>query len=481
MASDPEVIVQVRQADEEFQNLMAYVRGPESRSATAFEAELHVFRALMALGVQLLAVFFAVRSQASAAEQAPAVPHSWRSTTYLSVFGRLSVRRAYYWNKATGGTCPLDETLSPPARRYSDLLRDWLEFALTSEAYDQAVAFLERILGFSLAKHALERLAAEDAADVAAFYDQKPPPPVEEEASILVVQVDGKGVRMVKDEDGIRRTEKKEAVVSGIYTIASHRADPAAIADTLAGNDVDTANVAPKEPRPEPVAKQLRATLAGKDVAFDRLTHAVQGRDGPHVQHRVALSDGAPALQERVGSFLPGFTLILDIVHVKDYVRDASVALLGADDPLLGDFISCRLLEILTGRLERVLVIFEDRIHRTRDLSATEEKVVATAIGYLRNTADYMNYDHYLALGWPIATGVAEGGCGHLVKHRMEGPGMKWRPSGAQAVLDLRSVRVNGDWDAYQQFRRDRAHCSRYGSTTGHRQPVELEALALAA
>jgi len=211
MARDPDLIVQVRQAEEEFRSLMSYVRGPESRSATAYEAEQHVFRALLALGVRLLAVFFAVRAQASAAQQAPATPHSWRSTIYLSVFGPLVVRRAYYWSAATRGSCPLDAELSLPARRYSDLLRDWLEFALTSEAYDQAVAFLERILGFSLAKHALERLAAEDAADVAAFYDQKPAPPVEEEASILVVQVDGKGVRMVlEDDDGVRRTEKKE-------------------------------------------------------------------------------------------------------------------------------------------------------------------------------------------------------------------------------------------------------------------------------
>lgn len=82
---------------------------------------------------------------------------------------------------------------------------------------------------------------------------------------------------------------------------------------------------------------------------------------------------------------------------------------------------------------------------------------------YLCNNADYMHYDVYLARGWPVASSLAEGTCGHLVKDRMERAGMRWRPPGAQAVLDLRSVRVNDDWDEYQAYRRHREHERLYG------------------
>ncbi len=75
--------------------------------------------------------------------------------------------------------------------------------------------------------------------------------------------------------------------------------------------------------------------------------------------------------------------------------------------------------------------------------SRPEEEQVKTAITYLRNNAEHMRYQDYLAQGWPIATGIVEGGCGHLVKDRMERAGMKWCPPGAQAVLDLRAVRAN--------------------------------------
>ena len=67
-----------------------------------------------------------------------------------------------------------------------------------------------------------------------------------------------------------------------------------------------------------------------------------------------------------------------------------------------------------------------------------------------------MRYDEYLAKGYPIASGVIEGACRHLVKDRMERAGMHWTRTGAQAMLDVRSIHVNGDWDQYQTFRIER-------------------------
>ena len=64
-----------------------------------------------------------------------------------------------------------------------------------------------------------------------------------------------------------------------------------------------------------------------------------------------------------------------------------------------------------------------------------------------------MCYNEYLAAGYPIGSGVAEGACRHLVKDRLELTCMRWRTAGAQAMLDLRVVYLNDDWDAFQQYR----------------------------
>ena len=64
-----------------------------------------------------------------------------------------------------------------------------------------------------------------------------------------------------------------------------------------------------------------------------------------------------------------------------------------------------------------------------------------------------MNDDECLAHGYPIGSGVAEGACRRLVKDRMQLTGMRWGLPGAQAMLHLRAVYLNDDWDRFQAHR----------------------------
>ena len=85
---------------------------------------------------------------------------------------------------------------------------------------------------------------------------------------------------------------------------------------------------------------------------------------------------------------------------------------------------------------------------------------------YLLNKAPYLDYPTALHNGWPIATGVIEGACRHLVKDRMDITGARWGLPGAEAILKLRALRSNGDFDAYRRYHlaqeRHRIHESRY-------------------
>jgi hypothetical protein len=66
-----------------------------------------------------------------------------------------------------------------------------------------------------------------------------------------------------------------------------------------------------------------------------------------------------------------------------------------------------------------------------------------------------MHYGRYLRAGYPIATGVIEGACRHVIKDRMERAGMRWKIPGAEAMLELRTIDTNDDWDAFQTYRID--------------------------
>jgi len=74
-------------------------------------------------------------------------------------------------------------------------------------------------------------------------------------------------------------------------------------------------------------------------------------------------------------------------------------------------------------------------------------------VRYLHRKKKFMRYDKYLAKGYPIGSGVVEGACGHVVKDRMEGSGMRWSVSGAQSMLDLRCVYLNEDWRNFHDYR----------------------------
>lgn len=466
----------------EFQELIEYVTGGESHTRTAYEVELTLFRRLLALGAKLLYLFFVQRAaiRPSGPVYAPdgtaLTYHDQRLTTYFSVFGKIRFRRHYFHAPGQEGFCPLDAELSLPPRCYSDLLRDWAEYGITSESYDESIKVLQRILNLTISKRALETGVSEDAADVDAFYEQKVVPPAEAEGSILVIQADGKGVPMVRTDPapqtvrrgkGEKRTKKKEAVVTAIYTVAPYDRTPQEVAGALlrhpAKNEEAQSTDDSRTKRPSPVDKEVRATLDGKDVAFERLTRRVAQREGKHIQHRVALTDGAEPLQRQVNDRLSTFTLVLDIIHAIEYLWQAANALLGETNPDRMTWVEEHLLLILTGRTTEVIQALQERV-QDPSLSTSQRQAVQSTLGYYQRNLSYMRYDQYLAQGWPIGTGVVEGACGHLVKDRMEQSAMRWTQPGAQAVLDLRAVRINDDWDDYQCFRRQRQHQRLYNA-----------------
>lgn len=486
MASHPEV--SVAHVQQEFQDLVAYVTGPQSQTRSAYEVERTLFRRLLVLGLALLRLFFLTR-----AAKRPAPPvwgpdgtrlsyHGRRPTTYYSVFGKLVFRRHAFTAPGQPIICPLDAALSLPARCYSDLLREWMAYGSTDAAYRETRTLLARILGLRLSTQALETTMHEDALDVAAFF-QPPPAPAAPTGvgTLLVAQADGKGVPLVLPPPATRRvrrgkghpeSRKREAIVTALYTIAPYRRTPEAVVAAL----LHEADGRPPAQRPRPVAKELRATLDGKAAAVQRLAQRARQRDGHAIHHRVALTDGAAALQQELRTQLPTYTLVLDIIHATEYLWDAANAVLGERHPERTGWVRTQLLDLLRGQTATVIAALE-QVAADPALTAPQRKAVQRTVGYYQRNLPYMHYAVYLARGWPIGTGVVEGACGHLVKDRLEQAGMRWTKAGAQAVLDLRAVRLSDQWEAYWPFHRQQSHHRRYRSTTPVPIPCEAQVL----
>jgi hypothetical protein len=488
MPSNAAPIVQQIQAD--FHALIAYVTSPEAQTQSAYTVELTLFRRLLSLGAALLRLFFV----AQAAERPPAPTsadgavwsyHDQRAISYYSIFGKLRLARHYFTAPGHNGRCPLDAALSLPEHCYSDLLSDWASYGSTDAAYRENQAALERILGLRVSVQALETIAATAAADVSTFYQQAPDPATPHAVgSILVVQADGKGVPLVQPPPaevplrlakGQKRTKKKEAIVTCLYTIAPYIRSAQDVRAALLHQE----RRADHPSRPVPVQKETRATLGGKASALRTLQQRAVQRDGQHIQARVALTDGAESLQQQMLTAFPEHTLILDIIHASEYLWATATAVLGESSPLRTPWVALKLDLLLSGQVETLIAELTAEAARMT-WTETQRTAIERTIGYYVRNRAYMHYDTYLAQGWPIGTGVVEGACGHLVKDRMEQAGMRWTLSGAQAILDLRAVRINGDWDAYWQFHRQQHHQRLYGAASTAALP-EAQLLQMAA
>ena len=212
------------------------------------------------------------------------------------------------------------------------------------------------------------------------------------------------------------------------------------------------------------------------EVVAEALLEA-ERHDPERVKHWVVLVDGAETQLDLVeaGAAACGVdvTVILDIIHVVEYVWKAAHVFHPEGSPELACWAWTRVRDILEGKARRVASSMR-RAATVAGLSPDARKPVDTCADYLLKYAPYLHYDRYLAAGYPIATGVVEGACRHLVRDRMELTGARWRLVGAEAVLKLRALRASGDFDAYWDFHEareyERNHAQRYAG--GKAPPV---------
>ena len=144
-------------------------------------------------------------------------------------------------------------------------------------------------------------------------------------------------------------------------------------------------------------------------------------------------------------------TIVLDVVHVIEYLWKAAYAFHDEGSRAAEAWVRERLLQILRGRAPHVAAGMR-RSATLRGLTKRRRKPVDTAADYLLKYKRYLRYDEYLARGLPIATGVIEGACRHLIQDRLGITGARWSLQGAEAVLRLRALRASGDFDEYWRF-----------------------------
>lgn len=251
------------------------------------------------------------------------------------------------------------------------------------------------------------------------------------------------------------------AEVVGVYTVKPVPRSPEAL---LASHD--------DGPKPAPEAKDKWLAASVEQDAADVIAQAfaeADRRDPGHCHDWVALVDGANHQIDRIKTEAKSrgveVTIVVDCVHVLGYIWDAAWSFFDKGDPAAEVWVHDKMLEVLRGKTPLVAASIR-RKATCLGLDATRRKNADVCADYLLAKAPYLDYPKALSQGWPVGTGVIEAACRYLVKDRLEVTGARWRLNGAEAVLKLRALRKNGDWERYWRFHlaqeRSRVHESRY-------------------
>ncbi|HEX4607388.1 MAG TPA: ISKra4 family transposase, partial [Urbifossiella sp.] len=463
--------------------LAAYVRRAATAGTPAHEAESDIWTRILAVGHQALGLFFHLQGPGDIGETvalsdgttAQRLPCTHRRT-YRSVFGDFALDRTAYGTREGQAIAfvPLDARLQLPASDYSYLLQKWDQALGCEAAFARVGATLSDVLGLTQSTDSLERMNRHMADAVRPFREARPVPDPADEGEVMVARADGKGVVMRRPADeppilghrtkGQKASRKRMAIVGAVYSVGRAVRTPADVVaslfrDPAADRPVGTA-------RPAPVGKHLWASLtherdggevAGTDEVFPWLARELARRSPTGQRETVYLMDGQESLWAARRAYLPGEQAVevLDLLHVTPRLWAAAHVFHREGTAAAVAFVRDRLTRVLNGQVAAVVGGLR-QMGTKRGLTGPKRKRLDAACGYLAKNAPRMRYHEYLAKGYPIASGVIEGACRHYVKDRMERAGMHWTSVGAQAMLDVRSEFLNGDWEAFQTFRIDR-------------------------
>ena len=434
-----------------------------------------------------------------------------RGRSLKTLFGEVTVNRLGYSADDATSLFPLDAALNLPEDKYSQGLRCKIAQQAATGSFDEVVKAIEQDTGTEVAKRQCEELSQSLSVDFQAYYARQASAPTQttqmaetgqsdagqgcvpeksavpkqpeaakvgaapvaapstaQDSGLLILTLDGKGVVM-REQDlreatrkaaqtgkhklqtrlspGEKHHRKRMATVAAVYEVDPYLRSAAQIM----GKDTT-----PKPERAKVQNKRVWASLRQEPAeVIEQMFAEANRRDPEHKKTWLVLLDGADpqriAVEAAIARYRSNTVIIHDFVHALEYLWKAAYCLYPPGSSQAEDWVHKHAVALLEGKLSGVVA----GMHRSatlRKLSKKDREALDKCGAYLLKNKKRFDYARALKNGWPIATGIIEGACRHLVKDRMDLTGARWSLNGAEAVLQLRALYCSGDLELYLQF-----------------------------
>ncbi|MBV8200202.1 MAG: ISKra4 family transposase, partial [Acidobacteria bacterium] len=400
--------------------------------------------------------------------------------TRVMIFGEVVTSRIAYRKKGKPNLYPQDAGLGWGPRRYSAGVEARIAEAIAIVPAARAAAQVSAQGAVTVGKRQAEEISVAFAADFGGFYASRRPGPCGPECAVLLT-CDGSAFTVRPDalrpatakaaaaraqaaeESGwpdhpadLRKARKRTAELAAVADIPPAPRAPEDILTALFGPARDGETAPKPAPGPQAQGKTLFASVTrpAADVIADAFAEAHR-RDPGRERPWIAVTDGNNHQIETIGKLAARYqvkvTILIDIIHVIQYLWKAAASLFRAGDPAARDWVRAQAGKILNGKHRDVLITIRRRA-ASHGYSPAGRGGADECARYLANKRHYLDYPAFLAAGWPVASGLIEGAARWLVKDRMEITGARWSLQGAEAILKLRALAGSGDFADYARY-----------------------------
>jgi hypothetical protein len=461
---------------EYFEEVVAFVKRQPPEGRTFLDFEHGLVPAVFAIG-RLLATLFLCR-QHELLEVPAEIQEGGRrfrrkqaqSRELGTLFGKVRYWRTYAHAQG-GGFYPLDRLLRLPADGFGFGLTSLMTRVATKVSFAQTTLLLRCFLGWSPSTTSVERAVLGLGRRTQAWFEESPVP--EGEGDVLVIMIDSKAPptatesELKKRRGKRRRTRaasprhrgrkkrkrraKKKRRKKGDHS-KNGRAATLVVMYTL-----KTKRRGGKVQRLGPINRRIYDSFAKKRHAFAVAQREAKRRGfGPDSGKLVqVVVDGELSFGRYAKEYFPDALLTLDSIHAIEYLWKAGRSFYREGSKALEEWVAKQRNRLYAGKAKAIVRNLRKAlaaIPKTGPGNKGKRKRLGAALNYLAARVDMMNYDELLKADLEISSGPVEGAVRYVIGQRFDSAGMRWIRERAEALLQLRCVEVNGEWDAFMRF-----------------------------
>jgi hypothetical protein len=440
--------------------------------ASFFDFEKALLPHLSALGLLLMQLFLLIRHQrldltTCDPEGRYRLGDQYATRNLNTSWGLLRYGRAYLIpRKGTGpGFHPLDRELGLTRDSFSPLVIGWFCRLSTRLSFRLSCDLGGMFLGWAPAPATVEGWVQGLGRPAHVWFHASPLPPGDGE--VLVIECDGKAIPTATDEELAKRRGPRKNKPKGCgCKCQRHRGrcrrkscgkkkkrkrgdkskngrSATLIAMYTLKRDADGRLHGP-------INKKVYGTFSSRKVALQwaRAEATRRGFPADTTKTIQIILDGEVCLEQEMRNLFPQAILTLDIRHAQERLWKVGRLLHAEGSQELAAWVEPLAELLYQGKVEELLEQLRG-IRFTGPGCKTKRETQRKAIAYLEKRQSLMNYGQWREQDLVLASGVVEGAARYVIGERLDNSGMRWIVERAEAVLLLRCIEVNGDWDAF--------------------------------